>query len=110
MVVWPVTTQRKNKLMTWVRDGIIIAFITVLIFVAIEVFIRIFMSQTEEWLFVSGGTLGLEDGILGHRNRPNTHAIHQGPEFSVEYIVNAQGLRDLSTYQGTKPDGTPGFY
>ncbi len=75
------------------RSWALVALITVLLFVAIELGVRVLTPQAVTTTYLQGGPLGLNDPVLGHTNRPDTHAHVSAPEYDVEYIVDHRGFR-----------------
>lgn len=78
-----------------VRDGAVIIVITALLFVAIELTLKIFWPQLlPERTYLHGTSLMIPDKTQGWVNRPNADVVVQNQEYRVEYKINAQGLRD----------------
>lgn len=48
----------------------------------------------------------IRDSILGHVMRPGISIYHRGPEYSVRYEINRQGLRDKTVYADSAGVGT----
>jgi hypothetical protein len=104
----PAEDGRKTQsipLKSWLRDGIIITFIIALMLGFVELSIRLLAPQTLDTTYLSGESFGLRDSVLGVVNRPNSHTLVSGPEFKVEYRINAQGFRDHSIYSPVAPVG-----
>jgi lysophospholipase L1-like esterase len=80
--------------------------ITLLLGCVVELAIRIVAPQNLRTHFVNDRTLGLSDAVLGYVNQPGVVAQVTGPEFSVEYRINAQGFRDTALYTPTTAAGT----
>lgn len=88
-----------------VREGLFIATITLALAGAIELAVRLIAPQNLHTQYVQGGTAGMADADLGQVNRPGSVAVVAGPEFDVEYRINAQGFRDSTLHN---PNTVPG--
>jgi len=95
-----------------VRNGLIIAAITILLFLCTEVLIQQSWPQFIEISDVNGErlerqdsyrSLGMRDSRLGFRYRPNAHLVYTGPEYSAEYVINEDGMRDESQHLAQPP-------
>lgn len=89
-----------------VREFLLILAISVGLFTLLELSVRLFLPQEFQVVSLNGLTLGVDDRTLGHLNRPGARVIVRGPEYSVEYSVNNDGLRDESVHPEPKPAGT----
>jgi hypothetical protein len=85
------------------RDVFIISIIMIGLIVGFELFIRIFLPQDTSNSYLNNLSLGIEDELLGYRNRPNSVTQVKSPEFSVEYKINRDGLRDETPHLNPKP-------
>ena len=63
--------------------GLVVA-ITLLLLLA-EGGVRLFAPQHVDTSMLEGGSLAVEDSLLGHRNRPGAVARQHGPEFTEAY-------------------------
>jgi len=92
---------------TWkiIRDTIVVLAITAGLFAVMEGVTRFAFPQRLNTTYLGGSSLAMRDEVIGHVNRPNAHALVEGPEFSVEYKINEQGFRDATVYAPEKPDG-----
>lgn len=99
-------SQTGSSFLQWIRDAAIILAVTLALSCAIEFAVRTFAPQNLRTTFVNGRTLGTKDSVLGHVNTPGAVAKVTGPEFSVEYRINAQGLRDTALYTPKAAPGT----
>ncbi len=97
---------RYTRIVSLCRDGVIIAAIGLLLLIVLEVIVRVVSPQTTETLYMNDKSLALADSVLGHVYRPNAHATEKGPEFAVEYKINANGLRDETLHFTPKPSGS----
>ena len=88
-----------------VRDGVLIIVITVLLFAAIELSLKLFWPQQPEKTFLHGTSLMIRDKTQGWVNRPNADVLVRNPEYRVEYKINAEGLRDETPHS---PSAGPG--
>ncbi len=87
------------------RDAVIILSTTLALCVLLEGVIRLLIPQGARTTFINGAPLGIEDGQLGHVNRPNARAKLETPEFSVEYEINHDGFRDKSMHANARQPG-----
>jgi hypothetical protein len=101
-----VLLRKRSGILSLVRDGLVIAVAGVVLFAAFEVGIHLFRPQTIRTEYVANGPLAVEDSTLGHLYRPNVHARATGPEYSVDYRTNGEGLRDKSSHPTPKPAGS----
>ncbi len=88
-----------------IKETVFIAAITLLLLFVLEAGVRLFAPQQIDTHLLAGLSLAVEDSVLGHRNRPGAIIVQRGPEFSVRYVIDEQGLRSRSS-QG--PPGQPG--
>lgn len=100
-----VPASRKGGGRGWVRDAVIAVAITLLLACIIELAIRTVAPQNLRTRFVSGGSLGAPDPVLGYINRPGSVAHVASPEFSVEYRISSQGFRDTTVHAAAKAPG-----
>ena len=89
-----------------VRDSLIVTGIVILLALLPEVVLRVVFSQEYKTIYLNNLSVGLKDSTLGHVLRPNAHVIEKRPEFSVEYKINKEGLRDESIHPHPKPSNT----
>jgi len=89
-----------------IRDAVVITATVGILFVAIEGSVRIFWPQNLRTEYEGGVSAAIPDDQLGHRLRPNARSLVSGPEFTVEYVQNRQGLRDEVRHMLPKPAGT----
>jgi lysophospholipase L1-like esterase len=89
-----------------IRDAVVIASIVGALFAAIEVSVRAFWPQNLRTEYVGGASTAVPDEQLRHRLRPHARSRVSGPEFAVEYVHNAEGLRDEARHPLPKPEGT----
>ncbi|MBW1779899.1 MAG: hypothetical protein JRL30_04085 [Deltaproteobacteria bacterium] len=87
-----------------IRDSLIVIAIIVALIFLVEAGLRLFYPQTVRTRFVGGHSLGLKEMALGHVNRPNSHTVQTGPEFSVEIKISPEGLRDEIIHHIPKPE------
>jgi hypothetical protein len=88
-----------------VRDAVIIAAVSAALLALMELSVRYLTPQTVQMTYHGGHPLGRADAVLGHVYQPSVQASARGPEFSVEYVTNAQGLRDNAPHRLPKPAG-----
>ena len=86
------------------RDTLLILAISAALLLLAELFVRLFLPQDYRTTSVNGLSLGMDDSVLGHLNRPGAHLVLEGPEFSVDYRVGDQGFRDTIVHTPVKPD------
>lgn len=89
-----------------IRDTVIITAIVGALFGAIEGTVSLLWPQDLRTSYLGGPPIAVADDELGHRLRPNARARVTGPEFSVDYRVNADGLRDDVRHRLPKPEGS----
>jgi lysophospholipase L1-like esterase len=77
-----------------------------ILFLAIEGTVRLFWPQTTRTDYFGGASLAIPDDRMGHRLRPYARAEVVGPEFAVDYRIDAHGLRDQADHPLPKPEGT----
>jgi len=94
--------------MSRLKTGITIVFISFLLLLAIELSLRLFWPQATVISFVGPSLhIPLPDTEIGSLPRPHAKAIQTGSEHSpVEYVLNADGLRDSSPHRGDRTPGT----
>lgn len=97
---------RLNHTLRILRNTIIILLLTLTLIFLIEVTIRIILPQDTKIIFVNNQSTGLEDSILGHVLRPESHSIVKTPEYSVEYRINREGMRDEALHKRPKSTDT----
>lgn len=95
-----------SRIKAILRDALIIILVTAFLFFAFEYSLRIISPQAERTVNVDGIPFALKDSLIGHIHNPNAVQLHSGPEFSVEYRINAEGLRDDRIHPSPKPNGT----
>ncbi|MBN1479542.1 hypothetical protein EH223_16605 [candidate division KSB1 bacterium] len=88
------------------RDSLIVIFITAILFGLIEVSFRLFAPQEIIHVYKDEQSLALRDSVLGHVYRPDASSKVRGPEFTVEYKINAFGMRDEAFHPAIKPENT----
>jgi hypothetical protein len=96
-------TTRLTRALLLGRHATIVAGITGVLLAGTELAVRTLAPQTLQQTAHGGGSLGRADAVLGHVNRGDVRVSAVGPEFSVEYATNAQGLRDESAHPMPKP-------
>lgn len=97
--------SRGRTIVARIRDAMITLAVTAVIFVAVEVGIRVFAPQETVNEFADGKSLAVEDEVLGHVYRPNSRATVRTPEFTVKFEINRDGIRDESNHPEPKPPG-----
>ncbi len=101
-----VLAYRVARLRQFVRDIAVVFMLGCLYLGIVGAVVRLVAPQEVRTTAENGLSLGLLDPELGHVNRPHSHVVQEGPEFSAEYRINGEGLRDRSTYDAAKADGT----
>jgi lysophospholipase L1-like esterase len=91
--------------LSFLKDSAITVFIGLLMLLLFEGAIRIFSPQTQETIYENNESLGIQDRQLGYAYRPGAKSRVTGPEFSVEYKINREGLRDETEHPLPKPNG-----
>jgi hypothetical protein len=66
--------------------------------VALEIILRVFFPQNIIRTHVNGKMLTTYDEQTGFVCNPGAHVLVKGPQFSVEYKINEEGLRDEFLY------------
>ena len=94
------------RVISAIRDAVVITTIVGALFVAIEGSVRAFWPQNLRTEYVGGASTAVPDDQLGHRLRPHARSRVSGPEFAVEYVHNGEGLRDEARHALPKPEGT----
>ena len=91
----------KDKLIDYARSGAISLLVTVLLLVCAELLVRTLWPQFIDVVSVDEAaadqekpSLAIKDDVLGHRYRPNAQLAYKGPEYTVEYRINGDGVRD----------------
>jgi len=92
-----------RRLKSVVLHGLISAAIAVILLLCMEGLLRQFWPQSVEISDIDGEPLGRQDSHLGYRYRPNAHTVVQGPEYSAEYRINEDGMRDESDHLVPRP-------
>lgn len=75
-----------------------IIIIVLIIFSLSESLLRIFWPQDVKVNHVNGLPLVYNDPVLGYVCHKNAHLIVKSPEFTAEYLINENGLRDQSVH------------
>lgn len=94
---------KHSRALLLIRNGLIIIVASVLLFILCEVVIRHFWPQDTNT--IGPESLAIKDSLLEHRLRPNSRAVVTGPEFTFEYEIDKDGLRDESNHLSPKPSG-----
>lgn len=81
----------------------VITAITGFLFFSFEGATRLFFPQNVRIVDLNQETLGVRDSVLGYHYRPDTRVVIRGPEFSCNYVINEQGLRDAVVYGPKSP-------
>jgi hypothetical protein len=89
-----------------IRDAVVITTIFAGMVVVTEGAVRAFWPQNLRTEYAGGRSAAIPDDQLGHRLRANSGFTVTGPEFTVDYRTNAQGLRDEVEHALPKPEGT----
>ncbi|MEM8960863.1 MAG: hypothetical protein AAGD38_05255, partial [Acidobacteriota bacterium] len=87
------------------RDLAIMALLSVLALVAVELMVRWLAPQDKTTVHLGQGTLGKRDADTGHLLTPGVHTRTTTSEFTVEYQINEDGWRDAATYPPEPPPG-----
>lgn len=95
--------RSRHRILFVIRESLIILTIVVGLTFFLEMGLRFFFPQTVRTEVISGGYLGLNEAGIGHLNRPKSHTIQSGPEFSVEIRISPDGLRDESSHINPRP-------
>lgn len=95
--------MRLKKLLV---DGAIIGGMTIALIAAAEAFLRIFLPQNVTVNYLAGERFSVPDDVLGVRYVPGSRVRVSNPEYTVEYAVNRDGLRDHKDHPLPKPPGT----
>lgn len=93
---------------TWLRrlrDAALVLTLALGLVAVAEVAVRLLAPQTLRHEYAETGSLGIPDPVLGHVYRPSTRSRVRGPEFDVDYVINADGLRDETHHAMPKPEG-----
>ena len=92
-----------------VRNVLILALLSGLLFVLLEAGVRQLAPQEGRMEMVAGESLGVMDPVLGHRLRPGAVAVDHSSEFVAHYTINEQGLRDTVVYEASRKEGRKRF-
>jgi len=84
-------------------DALVVIVITLSFVVLFELFLGLVFPQTVQTTFVRGKSLGQREDMLGHTNRSGSRTIQTGPEFSAEFKISPEGLRDETVHHNPKP-------
>ena len=95
----PSESTTQAKLRAHVYRAARIAFITVYVIVAAEIFLRFLAPQALMPRYVCAG----ENGIRA--NKPNSNYWHSAPSFRVNMRINAKGVRSDRDIPYDKPEG-----
>lgn len=98
-------SPKTARILKWMRDGLVMLAVTAGLFVAAEIVIRLAAPQDSVTTFENDSSLAIEDPVLGHVYRPNSGAATKTPEFTVEFKINQDGLRDETAHPDPKPEG-----
>jgi hypothetical protein len=93
------------KIPPLIRDSLITLSIGLGLVALLEMFLIFFYPQTVQTDYVNNQSLGIKDATLGYYYRPGAKAFQKGPEFSVEYEINQDGIRDKALHPMPKPSG-----
>jgi lysophospholipase L1-like esterase len=77
----------------FLRDSAISLVVAVALWAGCEVTLRAARPQVSRTEETDGLSRAVEDSVLGHRYRPGTRAIQRTPEFTAEYVIDADGRR-----------------
>ena len=94
------------KFLRLFRDTAIIALVTLGLLTTVELAIRWIAPQDVRHEYREGGSIGVPDPRLGHVYRPGAVSAVHAPEFSVEYRINAEGLRDETAHPSPRSQGS----
>ncbi len=94
---------RQSAFVTSVREIFSIITIGILLLFTLEIIVRFFFPHETLIRGKNGMTLGKLDNILGHRNQPSARVTVTSPEYSTEYVVNEEGMRDEAQHPVPKP-------
>lgn len=84
------------------RNLLLLLAITILLLILLEGTVRFVSPQDTKITFVDNQSIGLEDSSLGHVLRPGSGSIERTPEFTVEYKINEEGMRDEFLHSNPK--------
>ncbi len=94
---------RTSRMAAAFRYVVFVALVTGGAFVVLEWSIRIAWPQTSTITGLDDRPISVRDSLLLHRYRPHNRVVHTGPEFTVEYEINGDGLRDAATSETPTP-------
>jgi lysophospholipase L1-like esterase len=90
----------------YLRDGLIIVSIGILLMIVSEIVVRFFYPQDLDVHEKDNLPLAMVDSVLGHVYRPNTAATVKWPEYAASYAINTDGMRDEAIHPSVKNDST----
>ena len=93
------------KIISLIRDCLIIIAITVLMFLLVEGFLRVFYPQNYQTTYLGEHPPAVVDNELRYVYHPDVRWVVEKPEFKVEYFTNNEGMRDKSQHIMPKPQG-----
>ncbi len=94
------------RMITFLKDSAISIGIGLFLLFLFEMGIRLFWSQTESVVYENDQSLGVQDAQLGYAYRPGAISHVKGPEFSAEYKINQEGLRDEAEHKKERSAGS----
>lgn len=98
--------QRLKRLRSLAKDGAVGVAVALLVVVALELALRLFFPQVLAGASIRGEHFSVDDPELGIRYLPGAIWRFRHPEYTVEYAINEQGLRDATSRPVKKPPGT----
>jgi lysophospholipase L1-like esterase len=98
--------KRRKRLRSLAKDGAIGLAVALLVVVALELGLRVFFPQVLTGASIRGEHFSVDDPELGIRYLPGAIWRFRHPEYTVEYAIDGQGLRDATSRPAKKPPGT----
>ncbi len=86
-------SQDPRRRLGFLRDTAVSFAVALALWIGCEVTLRVASPQVSRTEEVDGQSRAVEDSVLGHRYRPGARAIHRTPEFTAEYVIDADGRR-----------------
>lgn len=88
------------------RDTAIVLAVSLVLVLVLELILRVFAPQTLDGRSIRSAHFSVTDSVLGLRYVPGAVWRFTHPEYSVEYAINSEGLRDRKTHPTPKPAET----
>jgi hypothetical protein len=98
--------EGRYGLLRLLRDAGIVIALSVALMIGVELFVRAFFPQRLDGTSIQGQRFSVRDPAIGMRYAASAHWRFTHPEYTVEYVINADGFRDAKVHPMPKPSGT----